>query len=124
MKHMKRHHRVSVGLIADTLDREGIELGAKPSGENTSDIMTKPLEAALHQKHCVGMGLSAAAAQPELQSEEEAVMRALLTLRLVNTLDPASSVPYLDLGRGLTSLLCPLATQRALLRRTPNERYA
>ena len=66
------------------------------------------------------MGLSAAGAQPELQSEEEAVMRALLTLRLVNTLDPASCVPYLDLGRGLTSLLRPLATQRHFTRRVPN----
>ncbi len=121
MKHMKKHDRASVGLIADTLDREGIDMGAKPSGENTSGIMTKPLEAVLHQRDCEGMGLSAAHAQPELQSEEEAVMKALLTLRLVDTLDLQSSIPYADLSRGLLSLSCPLATLRSSLGKSPDK---
>lgn len=58
MKHLRKHQKVSIGLLSEGLDREDTWLLKKPSAENRSDILTKPLPPATHWKHVRGLGLT------------------------------------------------------------------
>ena len=58
MRHLKKHHGVSIGIISDAANREDTEIISEPSAQNTSDILTKGLGGIKHEYHCVGLGLS------------------------------------------------------------------
>lgn len=56
MKHLKRHHRLSIGLYGETVARPGIEVDILGSGENTTDLFTKALGPILFVRHRRGFG--------------------------------------------------------------------
>ena len=57
MKHLRRHQRLSIGLFADSLDDDDCDLEKWDSGENTTDIFTKPLGAQKFVYHRKGLGV-------------------------------------------------------------------
>ena len=55
--HLRRHHRLSLGLLADALDRDDALPRELATGENTSDIMNKCLETVKRHRHRIEMGV-------------------------------------------------------------------
>jgi hypothetical protein len=58
MRHLKKHHGVSIGIISDAADRDDTEIISEPTAVNTSDIFTKGLGGIKHEHHSAGLGLS------------------------------------------------------------------
>lgn len=52
--HVKKHHDVSMGAVNEFYSKKGREANRVPSGDNTSDLMTKPLD---HVSHWHGVRL-------------------------------------------------------------------
>ncbi len=57
LRYLRRHHRLSLGLLRDSLDREGVEGEHVVSAENTSDVMTKAQPKDAFNKCVVSMGM-------------------------------------------------------------------
>ena len=57
MRHLRKHHHVSLGLIRDTMEREEDEVRSLESGLNPSDILTKFLNGVLRQRHMIHMNM-------------------------------------------------------------------
>ena len=51
LRHLRKHHRVSIGLMSDIYLRGDASLGHVESGQNHGDIFTKALEVLLHEYH-------------------------------------------------------------------------
>jgi hypothetical protein len=58
MKHLRKHHLISISLINEAFDRPGCTLEHIASEWNTVDIFTKPLAKIKHDFHCGGLGLT------------------------------------------------------------------
>jgi len=56
LRYIRKVHRVSLHFCKQIFDIDGHEYEHVPSGENTSDVLTKPLPAEVHWKHCSTMG--------------------------------------------------------------------
>ena len=57
LRYIRKVHRVSLHFCKQIFDMEGHEYEHVSSGENTSDVLTKPLPKDAHWKHCSTMGL-------------------------------------------------------------------
>ena len=55
MKHLRKHHRVSISLSGEAVARPEVHLEKLESDENTMDIFTKPLGPAKFTKHRTGL---------------------------------------------------------------------
>lgn len=58
MRHLKKHQRISLGLLSEALERDDASLDKLPSKDNTSDIFTKPLGSHLFYTHRDGLGIA------------------------------------------------------------------
>jgi len=58
LRYIRKVHRVSLHFCAQILALPGHEYEHVPSGDNTSDILTKPLPQDAHWLHCKNLGLA------------------------------------------------------------------
>ena len=58
MRHLGKHHGISISLINEAFGRPGNSLAHIPPAESTSDIMTKALGPEKHQVHSRGFTVS------------------------------------------------------------------
>ncbi len=79
MRHLRKHHRVSISLINEAFDRPEAKLDFVPSGENTVAILTKPLGPEKHAYHSYGLALTAEVCKSVLTNE--GIMSALAFFR-------------------------------------------
>ena len=58
LRHLRKHHRVSIGLMSDVYSRPDARCARVPSKWNCSDIFTKALGRELHERHALALGLA------------------------------------------------------------------
>ena len=59
LRYLRKYQKISLGLISDALHAMGATVSPVRSGENNSDIHTKPLARVLFQRHKADMGVAA-----------------------------------------------------------------
>ena len=57
MRHLRKHHRVSVAFIKEALEQLGTKAARVDAADNPADIFTKPLPKSPFLKHVLGLGM-------------------------------------------------------------------
>jgi hypothetical protein len=57
LRHLRKAHRLSLGLVGDIFERPDTECTRVPTADNNSDIHTKALDAQSFEKHVRNMGM-------------------------------------------------------------------
>ena len=65
LRHLKKHHRCSLGLLSETFARSDSDLRRVKSEENPSDIGTKALDGVTFEKHLKSLGIVSSDNQDE-----------------------------------------------------------
>ena len=70
MRRLRKHHRVSIGVMRDIYARDDAKLGREESANLCADALTKPLDAETLNRHLAEMGfIEIGDSDEEVQSE-------------------------------------------------------
>lgn len=57
LSYLAKHQRGPISAISEFYGEDGRKLGRVESGDNSSDLLTKPLDHEAHWKHCTKLGM-------------------------------------------------------------------
>jgi hypothetical protein len=81
LRHLDKHHRISLGIVHEWCQRKGLGVKHKPSAEQKGDMMTKGLARPKHEPACRMVGLYpfliSCVWDPECESDSSYVLSVL-----------------------------------------------